>query len=313
MVGFAFSETDEAASEITRLFDFIWPTAVALWNLRWQVDGFLTAVPGATHEDVASRFVVGSGINGADIRAMSINTSWDDQKTRFAEFVLTNIFAIYESWARSLLRAVHVTSLKDQDLYREGDGSSTGLAAFLSKVNSTPSAVMQSAFQNSFLGHKKVFVAQQSGMLKCYKYFKELRNCHIHNGGVADQRLVDAFLDFTPISSPSAMKTKETIEHFPATLGTRTPLSLRGTVGFCDIVLRLMVTVDAQLSGSKAAEESALDRMHKGAGKYLLTLNRNSAVAHRQIGKICRNGNLPKPLVPEDVRQLLLQHRLVGR
>ena len=45
MVCFAFSETDEAADEITRLFEFVWPTATALWNLRWQVGGFLAIVP----------------------------------------------------------------------------------------------------------------------------------------------------------------------------------------------------------------------------------------------------------------------------
>jgi hypothetical protein len=92
--GLAFQETDEAASEITRLFDFVWPTAVALWNLRWQVDGFLNAVPNASYADVASRFVVGSGIHGADIRAMSRNSNWEEQKARFAEFVLTNVFAV---------------------------------------------------------------------------------------------------------------------------------------------------------------------------------------------------------------------------
>ena len=104
MVGFVFRETDEAAAEITRLFDFVWPTAVALWNLRWQVNGFLTAVPNASYEDVASRFVVGSDVHGADIRAMSMKTTWEEQKARFAEFVLTNVFAVYESWARRLLR-----------------------------------------------------------------------------------------------------------------------------------------------------------------------------------------------------------------
>jgi hypothetical protein len=108
MVGFAFRETDEAASEITRLFDFVWPTAVALWNMRWQVGGFLSMVPEASYEDVASRFVVGSDIHGADIRAMSLNTTWEEQKARFAEFILTNVFAIYEGWAKRLLEFTQI-------------------------------------------------------------------------------------------------------------------------------------------------------------------------------------------------------------
>ncbi len=313
MVGFAFSETDEAASEITRLFDFVWPTAVALWNLRWQVDGFLSAVPNATHEDVASRFVAGSDIYGADIRAMSINTTWEEQKTRFSEFILTNAFSIYESWARNLLRSTHISDMSDRDLYREGDGIAKGLSTFIVRVNNAPSTVMQSAFQPIFMANKKVFVAQQTAMLKCYKYFKEIRNCHIHNGGVADQKLVDAFTDFQPTSSPLAMKMRGVLEHYPAVLGDKTPLSLRGVVGFCDVILRLMVTVDAQISGSKAAEEAALSRIRKGMGINRITLSSNDKRVHQQICSICRNGNLPRPIVLEEVRQLLLQHGLVSR
>jgi hypothetical protein len=28
---------------------------------------------------------------------------WDDQKERFAEFILTNVFAVYESWGRHVI------------------------------------------------------------------------------------------------------------------------------------------------------------------------------------------------------------------
>jgi hypothetical protein len=74
-------------------------------------------------------------------------------------------------------------------------------------------------------------------MLKCYKYFKEIRNCQIHNGGVADKKVVDAFNDFLPVSSAASLKVKETMEFFPANLGDKTNISLRGVVGFCDIIL----------------------------------------------------------------------------
>ena len=313
MVGFAFSETNEASDEITRLFDFIWPTAIALWNLRWQVDGFLTAVPDATAEDVASRFVVGSGITGADIRAMSTNTNWEDQKARFADLILTNAFSIYESWARALLESVKVRDMLDRDLYREGDGVSKGVSAFVNRVNITPSSVMKSTFQPQFMKHRKVFVLQQTAMLRCYRYFKEVRNCRIHNGGIADKRLLDAYVDFIPVSSAPVMKTKEAIEHYPVVVGERTILSLRGAVGFCDIVLRLMVTIDAQISGSKAAEEAALERMRVGIGKNKPTLSSNSRRSIQQISKICRHGKLPKPVLVDEIRILLLEQRMVSR
>jgi hypothetical protein len=150
MTGCAFEETDQAAEEITRLFDFTWPTAIALWNLRWQVAGFLSVVPDASYEDVASRFVVGSGIRGADIRAMHKNITWEQQQTRFAEFVLTNIFAIYESWARRLVETSRLTKMSDKDLFTIGNGTTQGLAAFINQVNVNISPEMQAALQPKF-------------------------------------------------------------------------------------------------------------------------------------------------------------------
>lgn len=313
MVGFSFPETNIATSEITRLFDFVWPTAIALWNLRWQVDGFLNAVPNATYEDVASRFVVGSDIHGADIRAMHTNTTWIDQKARFSEFILTNAFAIYESWARSMIASSNISTMSDRNLYQEGDGVSSGLSVFISQINASPSSVMTASFKPQFLKHKKVFIPQQGNMLKCYKYFKELRNCHIHNGGKADQRLLDSYNNFHLVSSPSAMHTKERIEYYPVTLGEKTELSLRGVVGFCDIILRLMITIDAQISGSKAAEVSILSQVKKCNSPVRLTLNSDKNRAIGQINKLCRNANLPKPLMTEMVSKLFIDNGLVSR
>jgi hypothetical protein len=48
MAYYFFPATRFAASQITDLFDFVWPTAAALWNLRWQVAGFLKEAPAST-------------------------------------------------------------------------------------------------------------------------------------------------------------------------------------------------------------------------------------------------------------------------
>lgn len=313
MAGFAFEETNDAAAEITRLFDFIWPTAIALWNLRWQVAGFLSVVPQATHDDVAARFVVGSDIRGADIRAMHQNVTWDEQKARFAEFVLTNIFAIYESWARRLVDVSKLTGMSDRDLFTVGDGVKRGLSVFISRANATTSPAMQSALLPAFRAHKKVHAAQLDNMLKCYRYFKEIRNCHIHNGGVADQKTVEAYSDFQPISSASALNTKEQIQHYPAVLGAKTGLSLRGVVGFCDIVLRMMVTLDAEISGSSIAERVIVERIRVSRGPLTPTLSSDPRKVAHLMKRLCRNANLPPPHSVDDLCQLFLRHRIVSR
>lgn len=312
MVGFAFKETNDAAAEITRLFDFIWPTATALWNLRWQVAGFLSAVPDATYREVAARFVEGSDIHGADIRAMHQNVTWDEQKARFAEFVLTNIFAIYESWARRIVDMSSLSGIKDLDLCNIGDGITRGLSAFICRVNATASPTMITTLQPAFRAHKKVYADQLSSMLKCYRYFKEVRNCHIHNGGKADQRAVDAYNHFLPVSSTSALKTKEALQHYPAVLGAATGLSLRGVVGFCDIVLRMMVTIDAEISGSALAEEVIVERIRVARGPVTPTLSSKRGNVARLMNGLCEKTNLPRPQSVDEFCRLMLRHRIIS-
>jgi hypothetical protein len=311
MVAYAFRETKSAAAEITKLFDFIWPTAIALWNMRWQVNGFLEAVPNASYQDVHARFVVGSGIHGADVRAMQKRISWEDQKERFAEVVLTNAFSIYESWARQILARSGVLGFTDRDLYRRGGGPSRGLGAFIATVNSTSSTVMTKAFQPQFVKHKKYLPALVDTNLRCYRYFKEVRNCQMHNGGMVDQKAVDAFNDFVPVSSGAAMKTKEKIEHLPLTLGGQARVTIRGVVGFCDILLRLMITVDAELSGSEMAEKAAIERIRESTlRKLMLGGNKNSAL--RKVRKICTKADLPQPIDVDAAKKFLLLHNVVA-
>lgn len=313
MAGFAFEETNDAAVEITRLFDFVWPTAIALWNLRWQVAGFLSVVPEASYEDVEARFVVGSGIHGADVRAMHQNTNWEEQKTRFAEFILTNIFAIYEGWARRLVETTQLSGISDRDLFTVGNGMNKGLVAFIGRVNANKSAAMQNALQPAFLAHKKVHRGQLTNMLRCYRYFKEVRNCRMHNAGVADQRAVDAYTEFLPVSSASNLSTKEKIEFAPATLGGKVDLPLRGVVGFCDIVFRMMVTVDAEISGSIIAERAVVERIRVGRGPLTPTLSSNPKRVEQLMKNLCRNANIPAPKAIQEICQLLLDNRIVSR
>jgi hypothetical protein len=36
-----FRSSRAAYQQVAELFDFVWPTAAALWNLRWQVRDLL--------------------------------------------------------------------------------------------------------------------------------------------------------------------------------------------------------------------------------------------------------------------------------
>jgi hypothetical protein len=73
-----------------------------------------------------------------------------------------------------------------------------------------------------------------------------------------------------------------------------------------------MITVDADISGSVAAERSVLDKVRKVTSGRVQTLNSVEKKANRQIKSVCRNAGLPDPAAVNDVRELFLRHRLVN-
>lgn len=64
-----FNTSRKAANRLTEIFDFAWPTTIALWNLRWQVEGYVKVKPDVNQSELTSRFISGSSITGSTVRA----------------------------------------------------------------------------------------------------------------------------------------------------------------------------------------------------------------------------------------------------
>jgi hypothetical protein len=102
MARYFFDCSAEAHDDITALFDFVWPTAVAMWNLRWQVQGYVGATGDDSVPSLRNRFSHGSGIDGANLNRACLEVDWDVQQQEFGRTVLVNVIAIYEAWIDGL-------------------------------------------------------------------------------------------------------------------------------------------------------------------------------------------------------------------
>jgi hypothetical protein len=100
---FVYKCARDAHEQITRLWDFMSPTIVAMWNLRWQVQGFLTVRPESTQQELVQRFALGSSIRGNEIKRACVDNSWEEQQGRFASILLTNTIAIFEEFLDGLV------------------------------------------------------------------------------------------------------------------------------------------------------------------------------------------------------------------
>lgn len=88
--------------ELTSLYDFVNPTAVALWNLRRQVADLVAESPSAKSAELQSRFVTGSGVGSANPRRHCIDTSWASQLDQLGALTPYQAVGHLESWVDSL-------------------------------------------------------------------------------------------------------------------------------------------------------------------------------------------------------------------
>ncbi|HVT27839.1 MAG TPA: hypothetical protein VHE81_07470, partial [Lacipirellulaceae bacterium] len=98
MKRYFFTPSLDAQTQLSAFFQFFWTAASAMWNLRWQVQGFSSAYPGCSESDLQQRFVLGSEIHGASLKRTCIENTWDQNRGTFGQFLLFQSFGIYESW-----------------------------------------------------------------------------------------------------------------------------------------------------------------------------------------------------------------------
>jgi hypothetical protein len=245
----------DAHEQITRLWDFMSPTIVAMWNLRWQVQGFMHAKPDATQNDLVQRFALGSGVRGNEIKRACIENSWEDQTGRFASILLTNTIAIFEEF---LDRFVELTLSGDAKTKAvkalQYPAMKTGrnyLQAYAALGRSLPE--LEGVFNSGAALGRWYTGGNLQNLLLCYRFFKEIRNAGVHSGGRATVGLMDAYAAFQPIASAALLGVKEVPKHTAPTLNQVVTPNLRGVSAFSDVVLRLIATYDRDLSDRKGA------------------------------------------------------------
>lgn len=296
-----------SAEQLTQLFDFVWPTSAAIWNLQWQTKGYLTQVPDATDDDLRARFVLGSGIRGANIRRVAETDSTDQIQKWFARLLLAETCALFEGWIESAIKELAIPTsisgsggnkldkrLQFPTIYDQSGNITGGVHYGIQQIrNQGISNLISSCFKPTMLTSRKNSIPKIVEFLICYRAFKEVRNNFVHHGGVADQKSESAWVkyDALPLSA-LGLKEKPILSQVVA--GQPVDLSVRGVVGFSDVVLRLMYTLDTELSDSTYGEHLFKNRWQRIHADTKI-LNATKEVRDKQLVQLVRQCNFPKP------------------
>lgn len=310
-----FEATQGVTDRLGELFDFAWPAAASMWNLRWQVQGFVAATSVATSDDLYSRFVHGSGLKRFDLRKPCLKATWQFQQDQLAKFVLFELCGLFESWLDDIVPRSVVTgqvqrTIKDLQFPTNTTPRLSGLGRAVQTVNARRSSAMVNEFYPVLKAHRKNSWSNIEDLLNAYRYFKTARNLLIHRGGVADRGMIAARTTFVGIPL-GALHFKKAPEAPPALLGQPIRITLNDTSGLASIVHRIIATLDATMCVSDRAELELLRRLRETRGtRHMLPKEpaKRRAALHRRLAR----ASLPAPQSDTETEALLKRHRLIS-
>lgn len=311
---YAYNSTFQFKSSVTSIFDFIWPTAAALWNLRWQVQGYKVARPNCDDKELHNRFVAGSEIWGTNLTRNCIEQTWEKQQEDFAKFLLITAIAAYEDWTMQFCKELNIAGVTSNSLQFPRPVASNKLSVLdaLTAIDHNKSKHLH-ALHTAMTQQEKYDRYNINNLLICYRYFKEIRNCLMHQGGVATHATQMAYSNFVAIADVAKLGVSEVPKYAVIASGSPVHVYLRGVVGLCDVLLRIASTLDYEGSKVQGYEQILIKRWvakHKGIRR---TLKAGDSRASLQVSRYVNQIGYPKFNDVSLLIPLLEYHKLISR
>ena len=269
--GAGFGATANYLAQYTTVHQTLMVARVAIWNLQWQVKGFISAQPKADKRTLEGRFMAGSDVDGIDLKASVVNTAWESLEQQTCRLLLINTVALYEGWCYEFCNTFRrfnvITDAKlraYQDQLQQPDTSGTnGKAGIESTISTLLSKDAVSQGMSALMGCMRTSLVDPrlfAPRMRVYRVFKEARNAISHRGAIATDRLCAAYNDYTGITENDIGM--RVVPAFTApVLDTSVELSWRGIIGLSDMLRRLVVDVDHSLMHTKTAELDLAERL----------------------------------------------------
>jgi hypothetical protein len=272
--------TEQLRLNLGEVQDFLWPTAAALWNLRWQARGLIAELPDIDDDVLTARFIEGSSLGKEfgkkAFRRSFLDTTWEDNTNSLARILLVEIVAIYESWCDGIDNDINAYLAKKgkeeiplASLLQVYDGSSGGYLGAIAKLQARlgkPDPRFADSISRSFRESSKVPKQENlAALMMTYRYFKELRNAILHGHSQISERFASRQQSYQDLTRDD-LGVREKPHFFPSEGGKIPNVSLRGAAALTDIVLRLALYVDATILDSALGQEYVLQEIKNRLG-----------------------------------------------
>ncbi|WP_322994245.1 hypothetical protein [Castellaniella sp.] len=279
--------------------------------MRWQISGYLSILPNATPKELTERFASGSGISGGSLKKAYIEQDWETQTKTLAKIILTNSISEFEYFTSEIARLTTETKDKKDKISKNLQFPNTRRNKAYNDLGPKLPELHGSFHADSFISNKSS-PYNIDNLLKCYRFFKEIRNDISHNGSKSTQSTVDAYNEFRCVSNTVDLGTKEVPDHTPInTLNEDINLSIRGVIGFTDILMRIICTYDVEFSEYPIAVAELQERYPVQIPGIWLRHDTEIKRMKQIAKKLDRDGTLPRATPTEDFASLLREKRII--
>jgi len=304
---YVFRSTRDAHRQLTQLFDFIHPTAIAMWNLRWQVRGYMECVERPSHQDIEARFARGSKISAGSIKKSTVDTTWEAQLQQFASIILINTIAIFEDFTANMAALIYT----DRTRRRRMADAMQFPASQANKDRPDPLRLVGqqlSPFSGAVTWDKAVLrrldLNAQHDLLLCYRLFKEIKNAIAHNGGRANNSTKEAYERFSAVIVNGKVGATNAPDHTSInSVGDEVKITYRGIVGFSEIVFAILTNYDVVFSEYEIAEKELPYHVLPD----LRAWPTSQASVNRRIEKMFTSNDFPSIKVTDNLKAYLIR------
>lgn len=279
---FFFKETASAVQNLTALINESATALISMWNVRCQVVGLLKMNQNLKNHDLAERFSIGSGIRGVQLESSFIRQSWEEQQSMFSWVLLNAACSVFEGWLAHAPTGADGDSANHREKQKKLQRPNEAGDVLRTICVDHKDLQAEKSFYKFYSTNKKNSLTKIGPLLCCYRVFKEMWNCYMHNACRANDSCYTAYTTYKSNCSKISLGVTEIPIVNPITRGDILKPVWRGVVGLTDIVIRLIITYDAEFSKTIYAKDSFLKRFESENGKGL-TFDFSSRIGHKRF------------------------------
>lgn len=292
---FFFEATRRAIDELGDIMDEFSSALVSLCLMREVVNKLVANGRTPTSIKQDDMLLTPSGVRWDNFNKNFVKQTWTCQKESFAWHLLNSVCAVFEGWVAEILRLIPkrcIIDMRKVERDLQFPAKATKILDDLAAIFPAPSFL--SEYSQLYNTHVLYSKANIDSLLYCYRLFKEMRNCGVHNGRIATACCFNALQDYMRNCTKLALGEKEVPKVNVFVVDGPISLSFRGVIGLTHIIMKIIITYDAELIGTQFAAKHFLERFRL-VSKRQLVLSSKPSTAGSQISKAVKSAGFLSP------------------